>query len=333
MQKNNKCNQKSFIDSRIIFLIFSTPIVCSVNAEMTTNTEQSSTNAEISTTGETSNKKQPIGESPTDDASRDISHLFLRDTEVLLNPREIRVSIGFSYTTDENQRSFRKNRNRSISTPLNINYGLTKRLEVNASVPFLYNENEIISATNVSDSSASGIGDLALGLFYTLKSESNSSPAITTSLNVTTPTGDTADPADLNGLSTGAGFWGLSTGLSLSKTIDPAIVFFNVGYQHTFDDDQFGSNIQPGDTFNYGFGAGLSVNSSVAFSARVSGSYQKETKLNNQQVRGTSSEPIYLIFSMSYRLSYETRLETTFNLGASDDAGDIGMGFSYIWNL
>jgi len=110
-------------------------------------------------------------------------------------------------------------------------------------------------------------------------------------------------------------------------------VFFNVGYQHTFDDDQFGSNIQPGDTFNYGFGAGLSVNSSVAFSARISGSYQKETKLNKKQVRGTSSEPISLIGSMSYRLSNETRLETTLNLGASDDAGDIGMGFSYIWNL
>jgi len=204
---------------------------------------------------------------------------------------------------------------------------------VNATLPFLYAENEIISASNVSDSSKSGAGDLALGLFYTLKSESSSLPSITTSINVTTPTGSTADPADLNRLSTSAGFWGLTTGFSLSKTIDPAIVFFNIGYQHTFDDDQFGSNIQPGNTFNYGFGAGLSVNSAVAFSARVSGSYQKETKLNKKQVRGTSSEAISLISSMSYRLNYGTRLETTFNLGASDDAGDIGMGFSYIWNL
>lgn len=330
-----KCNQKLPINSKVLFLILSTLVVNSINAEVPTKTEQSSTNAEISATREegTHNKKQPIGEAPTDDVSHDISHLFLRDSEVLLNPREIRISIGFNYSTDENQRSFRKNRSRSISIPLSINYGLTKKLEMNASLPFLYNENEIISATNVSDSSKSGIGDLSLGLFYTLKSESSSSPTITTSINVTTPTGSTADPDDLNGLSTGAGFWGISTGLSLSKTIDPAIVFFNVGYQHTFDDDQFGSNIQPGDAFNYGFGAGLSVNSSVAFSARISGSYQKETRLNKKQVRGTNSEPISLIGSMSYRLGTKTRLETTFSLGVSEDAGDVGMGFSYFWNL
>ncbi len=313
MQKNNK---NLFVNSKVIFLILSTLIIYSVNAEE-----------------ETHNNNQPIGEAPAEDASNDLSRLFLRDSEVLLNPRDIRISIGFNYTTDENQRSFRRNRSRSLSIPFSINYGLTEKLEVNASIPFVYNENEIIAATNVSDSSKSGVGDLSLGLFYTLKPESNSSPSITTSLNVVTPTGSTANPADLNDLSTGAGFWGVSTGLSLSKTIDPAIVFFNVGYQYTFDDDQFGSNIQPGDAFNYGFGAGLSVNSSVAFSARISGSYQKETKINKQKVRGTSSEPVSLIGSMSYRLSNNTRLETTFTLGVSEDAGDVGMGFSYLWNL
>ncbi len=169
-------------------------MVCSVDAEVKTKTEQSFANAEISAI---------IGEAPTDDPGGNISRLFLRDSEVLLQPREIQISIGFNYNTNENQRSFRKNRNRSISIPLNISYGLTKKLEVNASLPFLYNENEIISATNVSDSSKSGVGDLALGLFYTLKSESSSSPSITSSINVTTPTGSTADPADLNDLSTG----------------------------------------------------------------------------------------------------------------------------------
>ncbi|MCU7920767.1 MAG: hypothetical protein KZQ95_20790 [Candidatus Thiodiazotropha sp. (ex Epidulcina cf. delphinae)] len=105
-----------------------------------------------------------IGEASTDDVSHDLSRLFLRDSEVLLNPREIQMSIGFNYTTNETQRSFRKNRSRSISIPLNVSYGLTRRLEVNASVPFIYNENEVLSDTNVSDDSKSGIGDLSLGL-------------------------------------------------------------------------------------------------------------------------------------------------------------------------
>ncbi len=331
-EKSDEYSRQLLIDRKIVFLIFFVLIVCSANAEQSPDNPD---NIEITsaTRERIENKEQPIGEAPTDDVGHDISHLFLRDSEVLLNPREIRISVGFNYSTDENQRSFRKNRNRSVSIPFSVNYGLTKKLEINASIPFVYNENEIISADNVSGSSKSGAGDLSLGLFYTLKSESDSSPAITTSVNITAPTGSTADPEELDGLSTGAGFWGISTGLSLSKTIDPAIVFFNIGYQHTFDDDRFGSNIQPGDTFNYGFGAGLSVNSSVAFSARMSGSYQKETRLNKKRVRGTSAEPVSLIGSMSYRLSAGTRLETSFSLGVSEDAGDVGMGFSYFWDL
>jgi len=131
----------------------------------------------------------------------------------------------------------------------------------------------------------------------------------------------------------GAGFWGISRGLNLSKSIDPAVVFMSIGFQHTFDDEQFGAHIQPGNTFNYGFGAGFSVNNLVAFSGRVSGSYQRETKIDKIEVAGTSSEPISFIGSMSYRLSNDTRLETTLDLGVSGDANDVGMGFSYIWNL
>ncbi len=91
-------------------------IVCPVGAEVKTKTEKFPDNAETSSTREEKlrNKEQPIGEAPADD----VSHLFLRDFEVLLKPREIRISIGFNYNTDENQRSFRKNRNRSIFLPL-----------------------------------------------------------------------------------------------------------------------------------------------------------------------------------------------------------------------
>jgi hypothetical protein len=274
-----------------------------------------------------------IGEAPEEDASHDLSRLFLRSSKVLLSPKEVQLSIGFNYDTDETQPNFRKNRHRSVSIPLDASYGLTERLELFTSLPFNYKEDELISAESVSKESNSGIGDLSLGLSYSLKSESYSSPSITASLNITTPTGETTNIEDLNHLSTGAGFWGISTDLNLSKSIDPAVVFMSVGFQHTFDDEQFGARIQPGNAFNYGFGAGFSVNNLVAFSGRMSGSYQRENKIDDIRVLGTSSEPISFIGSMSYRLSNDTRLETTLDLGVSGDANDVGMGFSYIWNL
>ena len=259
--------------------------------------------------------------------------MFLRQSEVLLNSREIEFSIGFNYSTNEYQRSFRKNRSRSISIPLDVSYGLTRRLELNASLPFVYNENEVVSVTDVSDASKSGIGDISLGLLYLIKTESITSPSVTASLNIIAPTGEATNPNDLTDLSTGAGFWGVSANLSFSKSIDPTVVFFSIGYQYTFEDEQFGLKIQPGTAFNYGVGIGFSVNSLVSLSGRISGSYQNEVKINHKVQQGTTSEPISLIWSMSYRLSYKNRLEVTVRQGVADDADDVGIGFSYIWNL
>ncbi len=269
----------------------------------------------------------PIGQAPEED----LSHLFLRDSEVLLKPRQLQLSIGFNYNSDENQRSFRKNRSRNLSIPLGISYGVTDNLELNASIPLRYKRNEVIAPTNVSKQGQSGIGDLSLGLSYKLKPETENAPSVTTSFGITAPTGKEDTSAD--GLSIGSGFWGISTGLHVSKSIDPAVVFANVGYQHTLKDKQKGLNIQPGDSFSYGFGAGLSINSSVSFSGRVSGSYQLETKRDGAKIIGSSAEPISFIAGMSYRLGRKTRLETNLNLGLSEDAGDVGIGISYIWNL
>ncbi len=288
---------------------------------------------EITDKFQDNSKKQAIGEAPKEDKSHDLSRLFLRDSEVVLNPKELQLSIGFDYNTNESLQSFRKNRSRGASVPLGISYGLTKKLEVNVSVPLVYTEIEIISPTTVNDESKSGLGDLSLGFSYKIKQESKSAPSVTVSLGVSTPTGKTAKPSDSNSLSTGSGFWGISSGISLAKSIDPAVVFFNVGYQHTFEEKQSGDVVQPGDSLNYGFGAGLSVNNSIAFSARISGSFQKETRVDKNQLQGTSSEPISLIGSVSYKLSNRTRLETTLSMGLSEDANDVGMGFSYIWNL
>ncbi len=329
-----RCSTNSIIFIALFFCIDLKAIeLNSQSSNLSGSTQDTANTSSNASSTSIMGEPQTIGEESSNDTSHDLSRLFLRDSEILLSPKEIQLSIGFNYNTDENQRSFRINRSRSISIPLSISYGWTQKLEINSSLPISYNENEITSPTNVSKSSDSGVGGITLGISYKLKTESESLPSLTASLNVITPTGETTNPEDLDGLSSGAGFWGLSTALNFSKIIDPAIVFFNIGYQHIIGDNQFGSHIQPGDSLSYGFGSGFSVNNTVAFSARISGNYQKETYINNKKVRGTSSEPISLIGSMSYRLSAKTRLETTLSQGASNDANDVAMGFTYIWSL
>jgi hypothetical protein len=272
---------------------------------------------------------QAIGQAPEES----ISHLFLRNSEVLLKPKDIQLSLGLDYNSNESQKSFRQNRDRSLSIPLGINYGISDRIEVNASMPLVYKGTEVISASNVAKNKRFGIGDLSVGASFKLKAESETSPSITSTFSLTAPTGNKQEATATNPLTIGSGFWGISTGISLSKSIDPAVVFFNVGYQHTFDDDRNGVTVQPGAAFQYGFGAGLSVNSAVSFSGRISGSYQRESKTNNKKVSGSSGEPISLITSMSYRVNPTSRLETTLSIGLTEDASDVGIGLSYVWDL
>ena len=274
-------------------------------------------------------RPQAIGQAP----ENDISHLFLRNSEVLLKPKDIQISLGINYNSNESQKSFRKNRDRSLSIPLGISYGVSDRIEVNASVPLVYKRNEVISADNTAKNKRFGIGDLSVGASFKLKAESATSPAITSTFSFTAPTGNKQEATATKPLTIGSGFWGVSTGLSVSKSIDPAVIFFNVGYQHTFDDKRNGVNVQPGASFQYGFGAGLSVNSAISFSGRISGSYQRESKTNNQKIKGSSGEPISFITSMSYRVNEKSRIETTLSIGLTDDASDVGIGVSYIWDL
>ncbi len=58
-----------------------------------------------------------------------------------------------------------------MSIPLGISYGVTKDLELNASIPLVYKRNEVIAPSTVSKESQSGFGDLSLGASYKLKAE------------------------------------------------------------------------------------------------------------------------------------------------------------------
>ncbi|WGZ96254.1 MAG: transporter [Candidatus Thiothrix putei] len=274
---------------------------------------------------------QIIGQSPS--SEEEINRLFLRDSEVLLKPKKLQVSIGIGYATDESQQNFRESRTRQASIPVGVSYGLADSLEVSASLPFQYLENQVVSVTDVSKETESGIGDLALGAKYKIKTESATTPSVTAALGVSIPTGEGSNPDSLNDLTNSSGLLSTSLGFSLAKTIDPAFVFVNAGYTHTFDDEQYGYNVKLGESFNYGFGTGLAVNSAVAFSGRVSGSYQKESQVNQKTVNGSSSEPIDFVGAMSYRFSSDTNIETSLNIGLTDDAQDVGVGVTVIKDI
>lgn len=262
------------------------------------------------------------------------SHLlFLRESEILLKPRDIYFSFGFNYNTDENQINFRQRKDRSFSIPLSMGYGLTQNTEINASIAFVQKKAETATINSVVSSNGSGIGNASIGAMHKLKAESNTSPSITASANFGFPVDKKPISDDVTQLPVGSNFKTASIGVAISKSIDPAIVFLNLGYNHTFADNQDGLRTQPGKAITYSIGSGLAVNRSISMSGRISGQYQTETQYNGQALHGSSSEPISLNGTVDYRLDDKTRLETSFDIGLTPDANDVGLGLTLIRNF
>lgn len=260
--------------------------------------------------------------------------LFLRESEILLKPRDIYFSLGFNYNTDENQINFRNRKDRSFSIPLSMGYGLTPNTEINASIAFVQKKAETATINSVVSSKDSGVGNASIGAIHKLKTESSVSPSITASANFSFPIDKKSTSSDdLNELPIGSNFKTTSLGIAISKSIDPAIVFLNMGYNHTFADNQDGLRTQPGKAITYSIGSGLAVNRSISMSGRISGQYQTETKYHGQALHGSSSEPISLNGTIDYRLDDKTRLETSFDMGLTPDANDVGLGLTLIHNF
>jgi|GEM_PF-1114580 len=130
----------------------------------------------------------------------------------------------------------------AITERIGLRYGLTSRLEIDASLPYVYREDRlsgvaIDNLTRIDDARfGSGIGDAAIGVHYQLN-EGKKLPYLIANIRAKAPTGK--GPFDveraLDGqeveLATGSGFWSIEPSLSFIIPSAPASIFGNIGYQ------------------------------------------------------------------------------------------------------
>ncbi|UJF21779.1 hypothetical protein [Shewanella sp. OMA3-2] len=146
---------------------------------------------------------------------------------------------------------------------LTTRYTLNELWQFELSVPYLYrwtqydsvgegNSSQRYETANISGGQ---IGDVSGAVYYRINTESVDWPDVVWNFRLRAPTGkdpfgillETSDTGNLTyptEMATGSGVWGVSTGFSLAKTFDPAIVFFNLNYGASFTesfDDLSGS--------------------------------------------------------------------------------------------
>src|SRR5690606_26382041 len=146
----------------------------------------------------------------------------------------------------------------NFTLDLTARYNLHNRWQFDLQVPLLYRNVTYESAgagggtPNVSDRTVRTgpeLGDVSAGISFKVLDQNASRPDTVVSLRVKAPTG--RDPygikmvraADNDNLSvpeelpTGNGVWSVTPGISLVKTVDPAVLFGNLSYTYNFEQD------------------------------------------------------------------------------------------------
>ncbi len=248
-------------------------------------------------------------------------------------------------------------------------YGVTDRLQFDFNAPLLY-RNSTFQSGGVGGSastlgeynvSQANIGDVSAGLYYKLFPETPTRPDIILNVRVKAPTGKDPfgikiiqpDSANSNltapqDLPTGNGVWTLSTGVTFVKTIDPAIMFANIGYAHNFSKkfDDISSTIGTttageinlGDSYQLGGGLAFALNDRMSMSMSYAHRFAQRSsiKASNtawQSIIGSDSSSGSLNFGVTYAMSDKLSMVANVGMGVTPDAPDVTVGVKFPYNF
>ena len=246
-------------------------------------------------------------------------------------------------------------------------YGLTDRMNVNLNIPFIQRTTNyqkggaggstaIVGETEVTRDPT--LGDVSLGMSYQVIKEGPQNPDVVWNLAVTAPTGEdpygvptVEHPTTEEGvvlevpseLPTGSGVWTATTGASVVKTLDPAIIFANLAYSYTmpesFSDIQAQDGAQPGDvdlgnTWQYGVGIAFALNDRLSMNMSYSQAITRvsKTRLKGgdwQDIIGSKSNSATLGIGVTYAMTQNLSMVTNIGAGLTDDAPDLTFSLKF----
>ncbi len=186
--------------------------------------------------------------------------------------------------------------------------------EVFASTSFRDQQSDVIfRSQKVSGSSRSEFGDVRLGLRRTLLHEGPGLPDVIATIDGRIPTGDTS--------------YAVGGGLALVKSIDPAVLFANANYRHTFSRDFADvTRLEPEERIDFTFGYALALNDTLTLSTAVSGLFTSKTTFDNAILRDRDS--FSLQFALTSWLAKGLYIEPSVSFGLNGPGNSFAFGVS-----
>lgn len=252
-----------------------------------------------------------------------------------------------------------------LTTSLTGRWTVTDRLQLSLSVPFVYRETTTRSGGQELSSiletekkvDDSDLGDIALGVSYRLFPETPTRPDIVWNTSVIAPTGRDPygidfleDPLNTNlqfpeELPTGSGLWGVQTGLSFLKTLDPAILFGSISWRHYLKDsfDDLGSDpeaapspgdVQLGDQYQFSLGIAFALNERTSLSTSFTQRFIDTTEISRpglgaQAIVGSDATTGTFDVGVTYAMTDRLSVVSNLGMGLTNDASDYAFALKF----
>lgn len=255
-------------------------------------------------------------------------------------------------------------RSSTVQVGWTTRYTLNDKWQVELDLPFVYRlsqydsvgDGNSTSEYETKDISGSNIGDVSTGLYYHVQKETQDRPDWVWNVKLQIPTGkdpfgialETSPTGNLTvpeEIATGSGVWGVSTGFSLAKTYDPAIVFFNLNYgwnlAQEFDDlsadaAESPGEIDLGDYADYSVGLAFAVSERMSIAMSFNQRFYGKTsqRLTDQpwiDIPRSDTNTANLGFGTTLALSKALSMVTSVSTGLTEDSPDyqVSLRFPY----
>ena len=250
----------------------------------------------------------------------------------------------------------------TIDTTGRYNHG---RWQYSLNVPINYRESTYSSAgaggstSSYSEQTVTGdprLGDVSFGVAYKFLDEAPGVPDGVFSFDVRAPTGKdpygiklVQDPNNNNlaapeDLPTGNGVWGVTPGISLVKTYDPAILFGNFGYTYNFEDSfddisaqqgvKVPGKVNLGNTFNFGLGVAFALNEKMSLAMSFSELISQKSKVKPdggdwQSVDNSNYNAAYYNIGMTFAPTPQLSIVPNLAIGLTPDAPDFSFSLEF----
>jgi hypothetical protein len=242
---------------------------------------------------------------------------------------------------------------RDIVRPvLNVRYGLTNRIQLESSLPYVYRtDDEILGVGTAGQSEITtdnfDIGDVEFAGSYQLFTQSEWIPGTVLRMRARLPTGTSAfdigtrtvtvnqaQRTVLEKTPTGSGFYAFAPGATFIWRSDPAVFFAGTSYTLNMESTQgnFG-NIDPGDTFEFFGGINVALSDRVGMNFSFDDQITGKTVQNDQAQTGTDANDARATLGASFAVAPSVSVLTSASIGLTNESPDFVFTMSVPFNF